>query len=168
MRCSNRGRRCWPRPGSRDSFVPPAGCVKPGGRGITVDGKAMLTASEHDIQATFVAWARLQERVEPRLRLLFAIPNGARTTRSVSKRLKAEGMVAGVWDVFLPVPSRSGASGLWIEFKTPDGRVSMEQSWFGLSMRQMGFAAVICRSVDEAIATVNAHLGVRLEGLDGS
>lgn len=124
-----------------------------------------MISSEHEIQATFVAWARLRERQEPRLRLLFAIPNSARTARSVSKRLKAEGMTAGVWDMFLPVPSRSGASGLWIEFKSAEGKLSLAQRWFGEEMRLMGFETVVCRSVEEAIAAVNNHLGTRLEGV---
>tara|TARA_R110000822_G_scaffold51604_2_gene134079 strand:+ start:277 stop:543 length:267 start_codon:yes stop_codon:yes gene_type:complete len=54
--------------------------------------------------------------------LIFAIPNGEKRAISVAKRLKAEGVVRGVPDLFVP------AWNLWIEMKrVSGGRLSPDQ-----------------------------------------
>lgn len=54
--------------------------------------------------------------------LIFAIPNGEKRAISVAKRLKAEGVVRGIPDLFIPEWD------LWVEMKrVQDGRLSTEQ-----------------------------------------
>tara|TARA_R110000823_G_scaffold305033_1_gene426854 strand:- start:229 stop:495 length:267 start_codon:yes stop_codon:yes gene_type:complete len=54
--------------------------------------------------------------------LIFAIPNGEKRAISVAKRLKMEGVVRGVPDLFVP------AWNLWIEMKrVSGGRLSPDQ-----------------------------------------
>ena len=74
--------------------------------------------SEHAEQTALFCWAALPEvRAEyPVLELMFAIPNGGERNKIVAGNLKAEGVKAGVLDIFLPVPSK-GWHGLFIEMK---------------------------------------------------
>ncbi len=88
--------------------------------------------SEHAEQVALFQWARqaAQSGEHPELALMFAIPNGGARNRATAGRLKAEGVVAGVPDVCLPV-ARKTAHSLWIELKaTHGGRVSPAQRAF--------------------------------------
>ena len=69
--------------------------------------------SEHEEQVGFVNWFHVKF---PSV-LIFAIPNGGHRSISVGKALKAEGVVAGIPDLFVP------AWGLWVEMKRADGGV---------------------------------------------
>lgn len=66
--------------------------------------------SEHYEQVNFVCWFRATFEEE-----IIAIPNGGARTRSQGAKLKAEGVKAGVSDLFVP------AWLLWIEMKRSDG-----------------------------------------------
>lgn len=70
---------------------------------------------EHQIQVECVRWFRL---AYPKLRI-FAIPNGGQRNAAVAGKMKAEGVTAGVPDLFIPVAS-NGFHGLWIEMKRSD------------------------------------------------
>lgn len=63
--------------------------------------------SEHIEQVNFVKWFRLQY---PSI-MIFAIPNGGARHAIVGAKLKAEGVLAGVPDLFVP------SCNLWIEMK---------------------------------------------------
>lgn len=55
--------------------------------------------SEHDAQVAIFTWARMSETRLPALQLLFAVPNGARVSIGHARKLKAEGLKAGVPDI---------------------------------------------------------------------
>lgn len=106
---------------------------------ITPD--SLAGESEHSHQTALFAWAALNVGNDPRLALMFAIPNGGaraadrKTAMIRGANLKAEGVRKGVVDVFLPVPSlrwgldpyvvqekhlaRNWYHGLFIEMKAP-------------------------------------------------
>ena len=74
--------------------------------------------TEHEEQREFVCWFR---RTYPEIRI-FAIPNGGFRGKSQAGRLKAEGVSAGVPDLYIPEWA------LWIEMKRQKGgSVSLEQ-----------------------------------------
>jgi len=74
--------------------------------------------TEHEEQVGLVNWFR--DRFP--MVLIFAIPNGEKRSISVARRLKAEGVKAGVPDLFVPEWD------LWIEMKRREGgRLSAEQ-----------------------------------------
>src|SRR5262245_32523350 len=78
------------------------------------------TGSEHAEQVALFMWAWDHRDEFPELQSMFAIPNGSERAKPVAARLKAEGVKAGVSDVFLPLPivHNSGMyAGLWIEMK---------------------------------------------------
>ncbi len=85
----------------------------------------------------------------PELEWMFAVPNGELRHPVVAKRLKAEGVKAGVLDVFLLEP-RGEYPGFVMENKTPDGPVSDEQKRWIAYFKQRGFKVVVCRNVDES------------------
>lgn len=87
------------------------------------------TATEHEIQSAFFQWVHLYEERHPQLKLIFAIPNGEHRSTSVARRLKKEGVRAGVWDVLVAVPSYP-YHGLFIEFKSHKGRLEQNQIEF--------------------------------------
>ena len=61
-------------------------------------------------------------------------------------RLKAEGVVSGVPDLFVP------AWGVWIEMKKPGGRVSKAQQDWLAYLDGVGFETAVCFGADEAKA----------------
>jgi hypothetical protein len=73
---------------------------------------------------------------------LFAIPNGGRRDKREAALMKAEGVKAGVSDLFLPIP-RGGYCGFWIELKPTDGtgRLSAAQSDWLILMASCNYRA---------------------------
>lgn len=118
-----------------------------------------MARAEHDLQTACVAWFRYQH---PHL-ILFAIPNGAFLNGTPEqrarqwKRLKAEGAVSGVADLFLAVPTSRGG-GLFIEMKAGKGKQTQEQVEFERVVRVAGYGYVVCRSLDEFIEAVEGWI----------
>lgn len=71
----------------------------------------------------------------PELRWLHHVPNGGERDRITAGKMKAAGVRAGVWDLFLPVRKKLWA-GCYIEMKKP-GR--QREKWGGLSDEQYEF-----------------------------
>ena len=105
-------------------------------------------------------WCALNRIKYPELQLLFAIPNGGSRNKAEAGRLKAEGVKAGVSDLFLPV-ARGGFHGLFIEMNKPGGKVSWEQSRFGHSVGKQGYAFEVCRSWEAAVKVLVDYLELK-------
>lgn len=113
--------------------------------------------AEHGLQCRCVRWLRLQY---PKLRpLLFAIPNGGLRSKATAGRLKGEGVVAGVADMMLAVPSHPW-HGLFIEMKTEEdgSRQSLAQREWQTAVEAAGYRYVVCRSLDGFMLSVNEYL----------
>lgn len=119
---------------------------------------------EHQLQVKCVKWFNYQY---PNLRgLLFAIPNGGRRDETTAKKLKAEGVVAGVADLFLAIPRyKLGGSytvhhGLFIEMKTEDkgSRQRPSQREFEGNVRMMRYDYHIVRTFDEFVELITSYL----------
>ena len=114
-----------------------------------------VTMSEHDEQKAVVQWFRLQY---PQYAwLLFSTPNGGARHPAVAGKLKAEGVRAGVFDLFLMI-ARRGAHGLWIEMKTEKGVLSEHQKRFQADAIAQGYAAVVCYGFDMARGAIEEYL----------
>jgi len=113
---------------------------------------------EHKIQCAIIDWARLAERSYPGLELLHAIPNGGARDVVTGAMLKREGVLRGVPDLFLPVPYSSGYSGLYIEVKTPRGKLTNEQTAFMGKARAQGYATRVVRSAQDGIDCIAEYL----------
>jgi len=121
---------------------------------------------EHDIQAAFFAWVHYLEPHYPRLRLIYAIPNGGHRDIRTAMRLKAEGVRAGVPDVLLSHPNLDNTKhGLYIEFKAGKNKLTKEQAYFFVTARSVGYECVECHEWGEAAAHVVRWLGMAAECL---
>ena len=110
---------------------------------------------EHRIQTACVEWFRVSH---PKYRnLLFAIPNGGRRDAVTGRKMKEEGVLAGVADLFLALPS-DGKHGLFIEMKTKKGTQQQSQKDFQNSVTKQGYEYAICRSLDEFSRVVIDYL----------
>lgn len=113
---------------------------------------------EHNIQAAFIQWVRMAERTEPRLRLLFAVPNGGHRSKKTALAMQREGVRAGVPDTMLPVPSGPFA-GLAIEFKRPGNTTTEKQDEYISMLIEAGWMVVVCTDAEVAIKAVQDYLG---------
>lgn len=115
--------------------------------------------SEHHIQTEFFKWCKLmstQKGYEP-LKLIFAIPNGGHRNIITAKRLKDEGVRAGVPDIFLPYPCH-GFHGLFLETKSEKGKLTFEQGVFLCAVHKLGYATAVCFSTDELREKTSSYL----------
>ena len=72
--------------------------------------------TEHEEQRNLVRWFRQTFGLVSKGGVrIFAIPNGSQRSRTTGAKLKAEGVSAGVPDLFIP------AFSLWIEMKRAEG-----------------------------------------------
>lgn len=107
-----------------------------------------MTESDHQI--LLLKRLRLQY---PKLMVL-SVPNGGGRSAREAARLKAEGVLAGTPDLFIPELR------LWIEMKRPKapgaaaGRVSDAQKHVIGELIRCGYHVRICYGVDEAFAAV--------------
>ena len=114
--------------------------------------------TEHQEQVAVITWFRLQHRQYANY--LFAIPNGGVRNIGTAVKLKKEGVLAGVPDLFLMIP-KNGYHGLWIEMKVKGGRVSESQKEFMGAATFMGYPAVVCYGFDEAKKAINNYLQIK-------
>ena len=108
-------------------------------------------------QAKVIAWARANERNYPFLWMLHSSLNGLKRTKNAQGKAKAQGMLSGVPDLFLPVP-RKNFHGLYIEMKSEKGRVSVSQSRFLSVTNELGYQSIVCYSSEDAIEKIKEYL----------
>lgn len=122
---------------------------------------------EHGIQTACVRWFRMQ--YPQYWRLFFAVPNGAKRSRWQAAQAKEEGMLPGVADTILLVPS-SGHHGLCVEFKyeevtyvkglkkTHRTYQSLEQKEWERDVTVQGYRYVVVRSFEEFRRIITEYL----------
>lgn len=109
-------------------------------------------------QTCLFRWAAYSLGAHPELKLLHAIPNGGKRSKSEAARMKAAGVKAGVPDMFLPV-ARGGSHGLYIELKRiKGGRVSAEQLAWMEELTREGYTCAVCHGWEEARKVIQTYL----------
>lgn len=113
------------------------------------------SSTEHDLQVACVNEFRY---LNPRFAdLLIAIPNGGKRNEIVAAKMKAEGVVAGVPDLFFAHPSGEW-HGLFLEMKNGKaGVVSEHQKRMMTMLTQHGYKCVICRTRDDFFAALKEY-----------
>lgn len=113
---------------------------------------------EHNEQSIVVRYLRAAG-------ILFcSVPNGARTSMSAARRLKAEGMVRGAPDllIFDAPPASPQSRGVAIEMKARDGaKPTPEQLEWQTSLAMRGWTTIIAFGAAEALDEL-ARLGFRV------
>lgn len=102
---------------------------------------------EHLEQAALIEWARnpLVYSTMPGLILLHSIPNGGKRDKATAGIIKAEGVLDGIPDLFLPV-ARQGYHGFYLEMKTEKGDLSPDQKIIIPHLQEQGYLVGIFRS----------------------
>ena len=109
-------------------------------------------------QQLLFRWARFYVSKYPELALLYHIPNGGSRRKSEAGRFKAEGVKAGVPDLFLPA-ARGNFHGLYIEMKRKaGGRVSADQKAWINALSKQGYAVRVCLGWEDAARTLEEYL----------
>lgn len=85
----------------------------------------------------------------------FAIPNGGKRNAREGARLKKQGVLAGVADVFVPSTCYQTDKGLFIEFKAPKGVWSASQKDFSAQIITQKYDYFVFR---DAITAINYTL----------
>lgn len=91
------------------------------------------------------------------VKLLFAIPNGGARNPATASNLKAEGVKAGVPDLFLPVAA-GGWHGLFVEMKKPGGHADATQKAWHKDLADGGYAVRLCFGWEEAAKDIQTYL----------
>ena len=116
-----------------------------------------MNHKESDEQQSLFQWAKLAQGQHPELSLLHSIPNGGKRNVREASRLKREGALAGVSDIFLPV-SRKGFHGLYIELKVKGNTTSPSQKWWIAEVGKQGYLATVCLGWVEASEVIERYL----------
>ena len=104
----------------------------------TAKGKKKKGKPEHFLQVDCVDWFR--EMFPQYAECLFAVPNGGSRNALEAMNLKKEGVLPGVFDLFLAVP-KGHFNGFFIESKVKPNTLSKHQREFKKRMRRMGYYA---------------------------
>ncbi|CAN8140347.1 VRR-NUC domain-containing protein [uncultured Thiomicrorhabdus sp.] len=119
---------------------------------MAVKNGRLIYPSEHEEQKGFINWFRHKF---PHL-LIFAVPNGEKRAISVAKRLKAEGVLAGVPDLFILLPD---GETLILEMKREKGgRLSPQQKDFISKSETLGHTVLIGYGAKDASEKVLSYL----------
>lgn len=110
----------------------------------------MINLSEHEHQVAFFKWLGY---AYPKV-TAFAIPNGGQRHKAVAVKLKAEGVKAGVPDIFIA----DGKPGLFIELKAGNGIVSEKQKEMIYNLISSGYRCSICYGWEEAKYATEMYL----------
>lgn len=126
---------------------------------MAVNAKMLIAqnASESVHQQAVMKWARWNVAKYPELALLHAIPNGGMRSKKTAGILKAEGVLAGVPDLHLPV-ARHGYHSLYIEMKKPRGRLTDAQADLIPLLQGQNNRVEVCIGWEAAIKVLGGYL----------
>jgi hypothetical protein len=105
----------------------------------------MVKSPEHVAQVGLIK--ALNYLIRPEI-VRFAIPNGGRRHIGVAKKMKAEGLLAGMPDLGFAVEDGRVH---WLEMKAPEGVISENQRGVLKKLAGLGHNTAVAWSVEEAI-----------------
>lgn len=111
---------------------------------------------EHNIQCACVRWFRYQYPEH----IIYAIPNGGARNVIVASKMKAEGVLAGVPDLCVPI-ARQCYNALYIEMKNgKKGVLSDNQKKVIEKLEESGNKVVVCRSFDDFMKEITNYINL--------
>lgn len=122
------------------------------------------TAAGYDKSYTIKGHAQklldIHNDTDPRLKWLHAIHNQGHGDAIRGSFAKAEGVKAGVWDIFLPVIVHDEYSGLYIEMKVGKNKLTDKQKEFQTFAISQGYKCDdVCYTWREALHSIINYLG---------
>jgi hypothetical protein len=133
-----------------------------------------LKLTEHDLQVHVFDVLRLNEKDDPRLKWIYAVPNGNYRSWKIGAELKLEGVKKGISDICIPFPGnlledefpsqKQEYPGAYIEMKSESGAVSPEQNEFLQFVAGQGFATLVAFHYDPALDFIEEYCGIKLRG----
>jgi hypothetical protein len=126
---------------------------------LGVKRRAKPRELERSHQVALIKWVRAVKATNPVLKLLYAVPNGGDRNLHVARKLKAEGVLAGVADLCLPA-ARRGYHGLYLEMKSEEGVATEDQKEFLRGVSGEGYCAVVARGIDDARDVFEWYIGI--------
>jgi hypothetical protein len=121
-------------------------------------GKRKKAQIEHEHLEQVEFFLKLKSEMPKLYSVAYAIPNGGKRDPTVAKKLKAEGVKAGVLDISIDEPLH-GFHGLKIEMKRADGgSLSPEQKNWCKKFVQRGYAVAVCHGCSEALSAVYSYI----------
>jgi len=106
-------------------------------------GNKNLSESQEQ-QALFSYFRQLHPEI-----LMFSIPNGGSRNKLEAIKLKREGVLSGVLDIFIS-EARNGFHGLYIEMKVKPNKPTPRQADFIRMASSRGYKCGVCYSWEEA------------------
>lgn len=106
------------------------------------------------IHKTIIQWVRKHPKLKNIQKLIIHFPNEGKRSLRYGKLMKDLGMRKGVSDLFIAIPCH-GFGGAWIELKSKNGTLSIEQREFLEDMRQKNYFTAVCYSIEEGINTID-------------
>lgn len=114
--------------------------------------------TEHDLQSSIIAECAYRANQDGNWGLIFAIPNGGKRSKATAGRLKAEGVKAGVPDLFLPL-ARNGYHGLFLELKVSPNKRERVQSLWHVRLMEQGYSVhTVWDDATEAIRILESYI----------
>jgi len=106
--------------------------------------------TESEEQVSLVQWLEMQHPDIP----FFHIPNGGKRSKATAARMKAEGVRAGIPDLYLPRLQ------IWVEMKrTVGGRLSKEQAaWIKHLEGECGHTVIVARGFEDGVRQIENHI----------
>ena len=111
-------------------------------------------------QICLFRWAAYSSGAMPELKLLYHVPNGGKRDIATAKKLKAEGVKAGVPDICLPV-ARGKYHGLYIELKVGKNKTTENQDMWLEALNKNGYYTDVCYGWEEASKVITDYLKER-------
>lgn len=127
--------------------------------------------SESQEQVALFNFLRTLEEQYPILKWIHSIPNGGHRAATTARKMKAEGVKAGVLDVFVPVCRLSENlpyfgtiefPGLYIEMKFGKNTMTENQTEFANFVANQGYLVKICYTWIEAAQEIFDYLDLEL------
>lgn len=118
---------------------------------------ALPKLTEHDLQCAVIAECDRRAQTSPLWGLIFAIPNGGQRSKATAGKLKAEGVRAGIPDLFLPV-ARQGCHGLFLELKVGSNKATEHQMRMIDRLKLQGYGAAVVWEYQMAINIIEHYL----------
>lgn len=122
-----------------------------------VPAKDAWQGDEASLQSEIVTRSLGLAAYHPAVLLLHAIPNGDWRGWGTGKKLKAQGVIPGIPDLFLPV-ARGGFHGLYLELKKARGTVSAEQWEIMLALHEEAYCVRLTNSLSVALEIITNYL----------